>query len=122
MRKIVIIVLFIIAAFTASAQEQRDSCYVYTQLHWRPSGFKGYCAQIQMGDEYRFVDIVDENGKGLSFYDIFHALNYMSTQGWELVEMSPKNPDNNHNTLERLAIIRKKMSIEEARKYSTPKE
>lgn len=119
MKKIVIVSLMILAAITAKAQQ--DSCYIYTQLYWCPTATK-YVAKIQLSEDYKDVDITDENGNKLSFYNIFHALNYLSTKGWELVQMSPQNPKNNTNSREQYAVIRKMMSIEEAKKYSTPKE
>ena len=119
MRKIIIVSLMVFATIVAKAQQ--DSCYIYTQLHWVPTAMK-YVAKIQLSEEFKDMDIVDENGSKLSFYNIFHALNYLSTKGWELVQMSPNNPDGNTNKLEQYAVIRKKMPIEEAKKYSTPKE
>lgn len=117
MKKLIIASLLVVCALAVKAQ---DSCFVYTQLHWCPTATK-YVAKIQLGEELKDTDIVDENGEKLSFYNIFHALNYLSTKGWELVQMYPKNPDNNSFKLEQFALIRKKMPIEEAKKYATPK-
>lgn len=119
MKKFIITSLVLFVAIAAIAQE---SSYVYAQLHWRPTATKGYVAHIQMGPEFKDVPILDENGEKLSFFNLLHALNYMSLQGWELVQLSPENPDNSTFSKEQYALIRKKMSIEEAQKYSTPKE
>jgi hypothetical protein len=67
------------------------------------------------------VEETDENGEKLSFYNILHALNYLSTKGWEFISLSPLNPENNTSINEQYAIIRKMMPIEEAKKYATPK-
>lgn len=117
MKRMFFLALFTFVAITTNAQ---DSCYYYTQLHWCPTATK-YVAKIQLSEDYKDVDIVDENGNKLSFYNIFHALNYLSTEGWELVQISAQNPKNNSNSLEQYALIRKMMPIEEAKKYSTPK-
>lgn len=116
MKKIIFLALL---TFVTIAIKAQDSCYVYTQLHWSPTATK-YVAKIQLSEDYKDVDIIDENGNKLSFYNIFHALNYLSTKGWELVQMSPQNPKNNTNSREQYAIIKKMMPIEEAKKYSTP--
>lgn len=79
-----------------------------------------YIAQIQLNPESTDMDIVDANGTVLSFNNIFHALNYLSTQGWELVELSKQNPDNNSFRLEQYALIKKKLPVEEAIKYCEP--
>lgn len=117
MRKVLFMALFAIAAIAAKAQ---DSCYVYTRLHWAPAATK-YVAKLQLNDKGEDEDIT-ENGEKLSFYSIFHALNYLSVNGWELVELSPKNPDNAPGAnKEQFAVIRKRMPIAEAKKYAMPK-
>lgn len=117
MKKYMISMLLLIAASAVKAQ---DSCYVYTRLHWAPAMTK-YVAQIQLNEKGEDEDIT-ENGEKLSFYNILHALNYLSVRGWELVQLSPKNPENLMSAkLEQFAIIRKLMPIEEAKKYATPK-
>lgn len=118
MKKFIITSLFLFVAIAAIAQE---SSYVYAQLHWRPTATKGYVAHIQMGPEFKDVPILDENGEKLSFFNLLHALNYMSLQGWELVHLSPENPDNGPFSKEQYALIRKSMSTEEAKKYATPR-
>ena len=119
MKKIFIVSVLFLASLTAKAQ---DSCYVYTQLGWIPTATK-YVAKIQLHEEYEyFIDILDDNGEKLSFHNILHAFNYLSTKGWELVQLYPKNPDGSTSVRKQYALIRKKMSIEEAKQYSKPKE
>lgn len=116
--RIITIASFLIFSCVAYAQ---DSCYVYTQLHWEPT-LSGYVAKIQLNDEGKDVDITDENGKKLTFKSFLHALNYLSTKGWEYVEDSPIRVDEALwlKSKERIALIRKRMSVEEAKKYATP--
>ena len=117
MKKYMITLLLAIAATVVKAQ---DSCYVYTQLHWAPAATK-YVAKIQLNNKGADEDIM-ENGTKLSFNNILHALNYLSVQGWELVQLSPKNPDNVTGAYkEQYAVIRKRMPIDEAKKYAAPK-
>lgn len=116
MKKILIASLIMICAISLKAQ---DSCYVYTQLHWKPTPTK-YVAKIQLGEKGDDIDITDESGKKLAFYNIMHAMNYLSTKGWELVQLL--TPSNQASPLEQYAVIRKKMAMEEAKKYSTPKQ
>lgn len=111
------VILFLVCIF--SYAQTPDSCYVYTNLHWAPAMTK-YVAKIQLNPESDDMDIVGANGEVLSFNNIFHALNYLSTQGWELVELSKKNPDNDSFTREQYALIKKKFPVEEAKKYCTP--
>ena len=117
MKKHFILLLLAVLPITSFAQ---DSCYVYTRLHWTPLMTK-YDARIQLGEEMGDTPILDENGEKLSFYNILHALNYLSTKGWEFISLSPLNPENNTSINEQYAIIRKIMPIEEAKKYATPK-
>lgn len=117
MKKLIFMVLLTIAAVTAKAQ---DSCYVYTQLHWAPAATK-YVAKIQLNDKGEDEDITS-NGEKLSFGSILHALNYLSVNGWELVELSPKDPNNAPGAnKEQFAVIRKRMPLSEAKKYAQPK-
>lgn len=117
MKKYMISTLLIIAASAVKAQ---DSCYVYTQLHWAPAATK-YVAKIQLNDKGSDEDIT-ENGEKVSFNNILHALNYLSVRGWELVQLSPKNPENTPGAVkEQFAVIRKRMSLNEAKKYAAPK-
>lgn len=117
MKKYMLSLLLLIAASAVKAQ---DSCYVYTQLHWAPAATK-YVAKMQLNDKDADEDIT-ENGEKVSFYNILHALNYLSVHGWELVQLSPKNPENTPGAnKEQFAIIRKLMPIEEAKKYASPK-
>lgn len=117
MRKYMITLLLFIAASAVKAQ---DSCYVYTQLHWAPAATK-YVAKIQLNDKGTDEDIT-ENGEKVSFNNILHALNYLSVRGWELVQLSPKNPENTPGAnKEQFAVIRKLMPTDEAKKYAAPK-
>ncbi len=119
MKTLIFTVLFVICAAYGNAQ---DSCYVYTQLNWVPAMTK-YVAKIELGEEGSNTDILDKNGEKLSFYSFFNALNYLSTEGWEVLDISNENPNNNRGAYkERYAVIRKKMTIEEAKKYASPKE
>lgn len=120
MKRFILLVAILATMFRAA--KAQDSCYVYTQLHWAPAMTK-YVAQIQLNDKGDDEYILDENGNKLSFGSILHAMNYLSLQGWELVQLSSVNPRNQTSALkEQYALIRKKMSVEEARKYATPKE
>lgn len=103
------------------AQEKNDSCYVYGYLHWSPSMTK-YTAKIQLGPDDELTDIVSKSGDKLKFKSFLNALNYMSMEGWEVIEISPRNPDQNTFTKEQYAIIRKFMTKSHAKKYSSPKE
>lgn len=118
MKKTILFSFFMLCALFVNAQ---DSCYVYTQLHWAPTATK-YVAKLQLNDKGEDEDII-ANGEKLSFYSIFHALNYLSVNdGWELVELSTKNPNNIPGAnKEQYAIIRKRMPIAEAKKYAQPK-
>lgn len=117
MKRILIASFFLIAAFTTQAQ---DSCYVYTQLVWT-TNLKGFEAKIlPFEGPQTFVDIRNEEGEKLLFHNILHALNYFSTKGWELVELNSRNPNINIFNYEYNALIRKKMSLKEAERYSTP--
>ena len=118
MKALILSVALLFIAFISNAQTP-DSCYVYTKLHWAPTMTK-YVAQIQLNPDCDDMDIVHENGEVLSFKNIYHALNYLSTKGWELVEMSKINPDNNMFTAQQYAIIKKKYPITEAAQYCTP--
>ena len=118
MRRTVLIILLLSLGYASKAQ---DSCYVYTQLHWAPAITK-YIAKIQLSDKGNDMDITDENGNKLLFYNMIHALNYLSSKGWSLVQLGPLNPENSPGAnRKQYALIRKWMSIEESRKYSTPK-
>lgn len=118
MRRTVLIILLLSLGYASKAQ---DSCYVYTQLHWAPAITK-YIAKIQLSDKGNDMDITDENGNKLLFYNMIHALNYLSSKGWSLVQLGPLNPENSPGAnREQYALIRKWMSLEESKKYSTPK-
>lgn len=116
MKKVILFTMLLISCISLKAQ---DSCYVYTQLHWKPAATK-YVAKIQLGEQNDDTDITDANGKKLAFYNIMHAMNYLSTQGWEFIQMLP--PMNPTSPREQFIVIKKKMPIEDAKKYSTPKE
>lgn len=116
MKKVILFTTLLILCISLKAQ---DSCYVYTQLHWKPTATK-YVAKIQLGEQNDDIDITDANGKKLAFNNIMHAMNYLSTQGWEFIQILPFM--NSSSPREQFAVIRKKMPIEEAKKYATPKE
>lgn len=109
------------ATWNVLATELSDSCYVYGYLHWAPSATK-YAAKLELGPGKDLNDLFDANGSKLKFGSFLNALNYMASQCWEIIEISPRNPNNNTFTLEQYAIIRKKMSLEEALPYISPKD
>lgn len=114
--------LFLVLVFIASAVclKAQDACYVYTYLHWAPAATK-YVAKLQLNNDEEDHDILDAEGNKLAFSSMINALNYMTTQGWELVELYKKNPDNGYAKLEQYALIRKLMPVNEAAQYAQPK-
>lgn len=109
------------AAISNYANEKPDSCYIYGYLRWEPTSTK-YVAKIELGPGKKSADIIDADGTKIFFQSFLNALNYMSSKGWEVMEISKKNPDNNTFTLEQYAIIRKKMGLDEASPYISPKD
>lgn len=118
MKKVLFSAILLLVGIFLDAQTP-DSCYVYTNLHWRPGSFR-YKAQIQLNPQTKDMDIVNENGEVLVFESLFHALNFYSAQGWELVDVSRKNPENNGNYEEQYAVIRKMFPTEEAKRLYIP--
>lgn len=98
------------------ASEKPDSCYVFAELRWDP-GFFSYSAKIIYTDFME--DIKDENGKKLKFNGFIRAVNYMSIQGWEVMQIYPYHFGDKER--EQIAILRKRVSIEEAQSVSQPK-
>lgn len=99
---------------------QSDSCYVYTQIRWSATPLK-YVAKVQdvKGD---FDVIKDDNGNKLYFNSIMNAINYYSTNGWELLEMYYPKDMISSTDKDQCAVIRKKMPKAEAEKYASPKQ
>nr|DAI98729.1 MAG TPA: protein of unknown function (DUF4177) [Caudoviricetes sp.] len=121
MKKSILALLFLVVASISKAQ---DSCYVYTQLRGQYTVTK-FISELQLGEKGDFIAITDDNGNKLSFNSILHALNYLCSKGWELVEFSPQTPYNAKASVsvkEQYVLIRKRMSMDEAKPYITPKE
>jgi hypothetical protein len=57
-----------------------------------------------------FGDIIDENGKKINFYSMVDAMNYMGTQGWEIVHVYSIFDKNQQRTT---YILKKEISPEE---------
>lgn len=104
------------------AASSPDSCYVYKMAQWHPSlkTPKGGVIWERVGDEQNVRTLTNSKGEELQFVSIMTALNYLSMDGWELVEMKLNKPDLNYSGLAHVFLLRKKMSREEALKYSTP--
>lgn len=120
MKRLLFSLLLLFAVLSnVQSQNQNDSCYVYSQLHWAPAMFK-YVAKIQ--DETGKFNI-PENDKGekLYFHSIMNAINYYSSQGWILVDLYYSKSDN-VGSQEQYAVLKRKMSLEDAQKYITPKD
>ena len=111
--------LMLAANLTIIAAEPIDSCMVYGYLRWTPSATK-YAAKLELGPGKDLEDIKNSSGEKLIFQSFLNALNYMSSEGWEVLEISPLNPENNSFTKEQYAIIRKKMMRTEASLFYTP--
>lgn len=103
------------------ASEPEDSTYVYGYLRWVPSATK-YSAKIELGPGNDLNDILDSTGSKLKFRSFLNALNYMASQKWEVIEISPQNPEHNTFHLEQFALIRKKMARKDALPFISPKE
>lgn len=120
MRKLITVLLAFVTWLTITAAEPADSCMVYGYLRWSPSAVK-YSAKLELGPGRDLEDIKSTTGDKLKFQSFLNALNYMSSEGWDVVEISPLNPENNSFTQEQYAIIRKKMSKGEAAPFASPK-
>lgn len=122
MKKILIAALSIMWALNSFAAEPADSCLVYGYLWWSAGATK-YSAKIELGPGSDRKDIISPSGDKLKFASFLNAINYMSSQGWEIIEVSKVNPYNSTITLaEQYAIIRRKMSADEATPYCSPKQ
>lgn len=97
-----------------------DSCYVYKTAEWLVS-FKGGVISEQAGDKKDNQTLTNSKGEKLKFVNVMTALNYLTKDGWELADMIyiPSDPSRN-NGPNYTFLLRKKMSGEEALKYSTP--
>ena len=120
MRKLITVLLAIVTWFTINAAAPADSCIVYGYLRWSPSAIK-YSAKLELGPGRDLENIMSAKGEKLKFQSFLNALNYMSSQGWDVVEISKPNPEHNSFTQEQYAIIRKKMSKDEAAPFASPK-
>ncbi|MBO5444270.1 MAG: hypothetical protein J5995_02830 [Muribaculaceae bacterium] len=120
MKKLFVLFVAFWAASKAFAVESPDSCFVYGYLHWSPTATK-YVAKLELGPGKDLEDIIDENGSKLKFASFLNALNYLVSKQWEVVEISPRNPDHNTFVLEQFAIIRRKMALKDAKIYISPK-
>jgi len=118
--KSIILIAVLLCSANAVAQERNDSCFVYGYLRWSPSLTK-YSAKLQMGPDDDLTDVLSDNGEKLKFHTFLNAVNYMSMTGWEILEISPVNPDKGTFVKEQYAIIRKLMPKADAAKYSNPK-
>lgn len=102
--------------FAADTTEKPDSCYVFAELRWDP-GLFSYSAKIIYTDFME--DIRDENGQKLKFKGFIRAVNYMSIQGWEVMQIYPYHYDDKER--EEIAILRKYVPLEEALSVSQPR-
>lgn len=124
MKRFIILIFLALVLMVSSrimASEPEDSTFVYGYLRWIPSATK-YSAKIELGPKKDLKDIFDSTGTKLKFGSFLNALNYMASQKWEVIEISPRNPEHNTFTLEQFALIRKKMAIKDASPFISPKE
>lgn len=120
--KHLLISLLLMCSASCFAQKA-DSCYVYAQIKTLVtlSDYASY--QIKFGNDPSFHDNLDKEGNKLGFSSLAGVLNYYSQDGWELVqvydyEFSTTKP------IEKIAMIRKKVSVQEAKeqtKFKTKK-
>ncbi len=102
------------------AASSPDSCYVYKTAEWSVS-LKGGVISELVGDKQGKQALTNSKGEKLKFLSVMTALNYLTKDGWELADMIyiPSDPSHN-NGPNYTFLLRKKMSREEALKYSTP--
>ena len=112
--------LFAICGSVMAFAESTDSCYVYkfTEVE---ADFKGFYLVEKTGDEQVAKNVVNSNGEKLRFTNWVTALNYLTREGWELMEIIfPTMPKIRENFNMNGMLLRKKMPEEEAKKFSTP--
>lgn len=122
MKKFILILILALSSFTSIAAERSETCYVYGYLRW-VSKIAKYSAKLDFGVE-AMSDIENDKGEKLKFVSFLNALNYMSSNDWEVIEVSFGNPNHSEaytDAAEKYALIRKKMTKAEAAKYSSPK-
>ncbi|MBD5242071.1 MAG: hypothetical protein HDS59_08345 [Barnesiella sp.] len=101
--------------------ESTDSCYVYKVAQWG-TDFKGGFLVERVGDVLEAQTVQNAEGEKLRFTNYVTALNYYSLDGWELFSVKytlnfdiykyPGGFD--------VWLLRKKMPIDEAKKYGSP--
>lgn len=73
------IMLFILVSFMACSITQAKKLFVEMEFHKN-------CIKLDDGSNKKPQPLKDENGKDLKFTSLIGALNYMSLQGWELLD------------------------------------
>ena len=73
------IMLFILVSFLACSITQAKKLFVEMEFHKN-------CMKLDDGSNKKPQPLKDENGKDLKFTSLIGALNYMSLQGWELLD------------------------------------
>ncbi|MDY2828102.1 MAG: hypothetical protein SOU27_02360 [Sodaliphilus sp.] len=73
------IMLFILVSFLACSITQAKKLFVEMEFHKN-------CIKLDDGSNKKPQPLKDENGKDLKFTSLIGALNYMSLQGWELLD------------------------------------
>lgn len=73
------IVLLILISFFACTTLQAKKLFVEMEFHKN-------CIKLDDGSNKKRQPLKDENGKDLKFTSLIGALNYMSLQGWELLD------------------------------------
>lgn len=82
MKKILILAILALCAFSATAQQRKEYCCVTAQY----AHFSGKMViSVDYGaDELKDNHLVNEKGERMQFYSFMAVLNYMSKSGWEL--------------------------------------
>ena len=73
------IMLFILVSFLACSAIQAKKLFVEMEFHKN-------CIKLDDGSNKKSQPLKDEKGKDLKFTSLIGALNYMSLQGWELLD------------------------------------
>lgn len=73
------IYLTLLSIFFVCCQVQAKKLFVEMELHKN-------CIKLDDGTNKKHQSLKDENGKEIKFTSLIGALNYMSLQGWELVD------------------------------------
>ena len=73
------IMLFILVSFLACSITQAKKLFVEMEFHKN-------CIKLDDGSNKKSQPLKDENGKDFKFTSLIGALNYMSLQGWELLD------------------------------------